>query len=387
MTDSPEPRAFAYVGNWRIDGDGLGISICDYDAERGELTQLRTVFPGIVVGAIHIDQERGLLYCSDERSDNPDIGPGGGGRVYVFRIDPDSGDLAELNHASALGALTSFVCPDSAGEYLLATNHAKFTRITTAARDEAGHLRVVAIPDPASTVLFRLRSDGSIERAVDIHVHDGVGPAPKFHPPASHCVVAAPDDGVFVVCDKGTDEILLFRIDADRDALELIGRYHQPEGSSPRYARFSPKAPLLYVNHENEPFVSVFRYESGGLEPISRVEALPADGSYAGRPAQQSDLCVSSDGTRVYDLIREVNAVSVFEADPSTGALTLLQTVQLDGQNPRGCALSPDGQFLLVAQVGSGDVATLTVDEGGLLSDSGIRSTFTRPGNVAFYTP
>ena len=376
----------AYVGNFRIDGQGLGIAICDYEPATGALDVRKTVFPEISVGSSHIDHARGILYCVDERSDNPDIGMGGGGRVFAFRIEPATGDLTEINHQPSYASLASYVTTDAHGHYLLATNHARFVRITTAIRDDAGKFRVARVPDPATTVLYRLEEDGAIGDACDVFLHVGEGPGPTFHPPASHCVVRSPDGRFFAVCDKGTDEVLLFEIDRDVDALIVSSRFHEPGNSAPRYAQFHPSAPFLYVNHENEPFVSVFRFEEGVLSLVTRADALGPDDERRGLLAQQSDLRFSASGDRLYVLIRGINVISVFGVDSTTGDLALLQTFDVAADNPRGCALSPDERFLLVANVGSEDVVTLGIDEAGLLSDTGIRSSFTRPGNVAFYS-
>ena len=387
MGDGSSREVFAYVGNWRIDGTGLGITICRYDSTSGALEPRRTVAPGISVGATHVDAERGILYCADERSDNPDLGPGGGGRVFAFRIDPVTGELTEMGRQSAYASLTSYVTTDAAREYLLATNHARFTRITTAVRDAEGTYRVVPLADPATTVLYRLEADGSIGEVRDIHTHVGEGPAPRFHTPAAHCVVPSPDGRSFAVCDKGTDEVLMFQIDRRRDALVLTGRSRESDNTSPRYVQFHPTAPYLYVNHENAPFVTVFRYDrDGGLERVAEVDALPADDTFARDIAEQADLLINASGNRLYGLIRRTNAVSVFDVDAATGALRRIQTLQLDGDNPRGGAISPDGRFLLVAQIGTEDVATLAIDDVGRLRDTGMRSTFTRPGNIAFFT-
>ena len=385
MTRQPAEAIFAYVGNFRIDGQGLGLAICDYRPDTGALEVRKMVAPEVSVGATHIDHARGILYCVDERSDNPDLGMGGGGRVFAFRIDPVTGDLTEINHRSSYASLASYVTTDVDGQYLLATNHARFVRITTAVRDDAGAYRVVRVPDPATTVLYRLDEDGAIGQARDVFLHQGEGPGPLFHPPAAHCVVRSPDGSFFAVCDKGTDEVLMFAIDREADALVVTDRFHEPGSSAPRYAQFHPSAPFLYVNHENEPFVTVFRHEQGRLTLVARADALPADDELRGRLAQQSDLRFSKSGDRLYVLIRGINVVSVFGVDSATGDLALLQAFRVAADNPRGCALSPDGRFLLVANVGSEDVVTLRIDEAGLLSDTGVRSSFTRPGNVAFY--
>lgn len=387
MSDQEPGRVFAYVGNFRIDGQNLGIAICDYQPATGALVVRERVFTGISVGSTYLDESRGILYCTDERSDNPDIGPGGGGRLFALKVDAATGELTEINRESSYGSLASFVATDASATYLVATNHARPLIITTTVRDASGSYRVIPVADQAATVLYRLGPDGAIGPASDVFRHEGRGPAPAFHPPAGHCVVFSPDGAFFVVCDKGTDELLTFRIDSDSSSLVLLARLHESPGSGPRYARFHPTAPVLYVCHENEPFISVYRYgATGSLAWVADVDVLDPEIPRLAAP-QQSDLCLTGSGGRLYVLVRGVNVVSVFDVDTDTGALVLLQNHRLDADNPRGCALSPDERFLLVASVGTADVATLEVGADGRLSDTGRRSSFDRPGNVTFYTP
>ena len=368
--------AFAYVGNWKIDGDNLGITICRLDEASGALTPLKTIAPEICVGALHLDRDRDILYCADERSNNPDIGPGSGGRVFAFRVDPLSGDLTEMSRRSAYASLTSYVTTDRARDYLLATNHARPIQITTAERDADGHFRVVPVADPATTALYRLDADGGIGEVCDIHIHAGLG-----RNAAAHCVVPSPDGKVFAVCDKGTDEVLLFGINRDAHCLTVAARHVEPVGTSPRYAAFHPRAPYLYVNHEQVPFITLFRYdETGGLERLGEVDMLPSDGSFALGDAEPSDLLFDPSGRFLYSLIRRSNAISVFEVNAETGALQRVQTLRIKGDNPRGAAFTGDGKFLLVALVGSATVASFGVRSDGTLRDRGLRTRCTRPG-------
>ncbi|WP_323013195.1 lactonase family protein [Devosia sp.] len=382
MADAHD-AVFAYVGNWKIDGDDLGITICRLDSATATLEPLRTVMPGICVGAMYLDRDRDILYCADERSNNPDLGPGSGGRVFAFRIDPETGDLVEMSRNSAYASLTSYITTDVARDYLLATNHARPIQITTAERDENGMFRVIPVADPATTALFRLDPDGGIGEICDIHHHHGPRSAPHWRSAAAHCVVPSPDGRFFVVCDKGTDEVLLFGIDCDTHRLILTGRLAEPDGTAPRYAVFHPSAPHFYVNHERAPFITTFRYdEKGRVERLGEAEVLPADGAFALAEAEPSDLLFDPSGRFLYSLVRRCNAISVFEVDVGTGGLRRVQTLRIEGDNPRGAAFTADGKFLLVALVGTAAVASLGVQPDGTLIDTGRRTSFTRPGCV-----
>jgi 6-phosphogluconolactonase (cycloisomerase 2 family) len=376
---------FAYVGNWKIDGDGYGISICRYDVQAGTLEYLKTVLPEISVGATFLDAPRNILYCTDERSNHPAYGPGGGGRVYALAIDPESGDLTEINQQPSYAALPSYVTADRDRNYLLVTNHAREVAVAGSAQDVSGKYRLFTHFDDATTVLYRLNSDGSIGDPCDIRKHSPGGPGGKYRNPHPHSVNMSPSGELFAVCDKGADQIVVYRI--DRDAGKLVvcggGGHAAIPGSAPRYGAFHPTLPYFFMNNESLPVVCSFRYdEQGNLDPIATVDALPDDPDLE---AEQSDLRITSSGKYLYDLIRGANVVSVFEIDETSGKLARIQTLHLDGNGPRGCALSPDERFLLVANVASTDVIVLSVGNDGRLSPTTTSLALPRPGNVTFF--
>ena len=84
------------------------------------------------------------------------------------------------------------------------------------------------------------------------------------------------------------------------------------------------------------------------MEPICTTAALP-EGSERESIAKQSDLKLHPSGRTLYSLIRGLDAIAVFAVTEETGTLELVQTVELDARGPRGCAISPDGRFMLIA--------------------------------------
>ena len=204
-----------------------------------------------------LDTKRGILYCVHEVMTMPGHHVGGGGLVYAFAIDAQSGDLKEINHQPSYGSLPSYVAIDATGKYLLVTNHTGRTPITKTARDESGKFRIELEYDEASTVLFALNADGSIGDPLDIHRHHGSGPLPRqFSLPRSIRSWPRPRATSLATCeDKGGDEIVFFIIDRSRNRLQVCegGQYRATPGeSSPRYSAFHPSLPYFYANHGNQ---------------------------------------------------------------------------------------------------------------------------------------
>lgn len=87
-----------------------------------------------------------------------------------------------------------------------------------------------------------------------------------------------------------------------------------------------------------------------------------------------SHLALNQAGTRMYsanetDRVGEAKegSVSSFSVDPSTGKLTLLNTVRSGGAGPTYVSLHPSGRYLLVANYFGGSVAVLPILADGRL--------------------
>jgi 6-phosphogluconolactonase len=389
MTSGHRP-GFVFIGNWdvRKAKAANGFGICRYHAPGGTLEPLGSAFPGISVGAACVDSRRNILYCTDECTTLPGYFLGGGGQVYALAIDPASGALREINHQPSYGTLPSSVAVDSSGSYLVVTHHTDRVPITRVLGGGDEQYRIALEYDDATTVLFPLREDGAIGDPCDVHKHTGSGgPLAKQTHPQLHSVTMSPSGGLFAVCDKGNDEIVLFRIDRRTARLEVCGGAgcKSVPGSSPRYSAFHPTLPYLFVNHETKAIVSAFRYtEEGRLDLICSTNALPEECTDDTK-MQQSDIRVHPSGKYLYSLIRGINAVSVFAIDAASGALARIQTATLDGAGPRGCAISPDGRFMPIAALASHEVLIWAIGADGTLMPTGMKIGQPNPGSVTFF--
>ena len=115
--------------------------------------------------------------------------------------------------------------------------------------------------------------------------------------------------------------------------------------------------------------IHVFRVDrsSGALTPAGVVEL----------GTSPSCLTVNANRTRLYSANETDRAnaagegtVSAFAIDPSSGALTLLNTVRSGGAGPTYVSLHPSGRFLLVANYFGGSVAVLPVLADGRLGEA-----------------
>ena len=76
------------------------------------------------------------------------------------------------------------------------------------------------------------------------------------------------------------------------------------------------------------------------------MSTLPAD--YVGGKLG-ADVHVSPDGKFVYASNRGHDSIAIFKVDMCTGHLSLAGCVAAGGSTPRNFAITPDGEFVLVA--------------------------------------
>ena len=381
-----EEKHFVYAGTWTIKDQG-GIGIYRFFPESGRLEYCKTVREDIVAGFMILDREKQILYAADERTNNPDFGrdAGGGGRVFALKIDPETGEIEEINHQSAYGPMTACIAGDGTGKGLVACNHSAAESVTKIEREESGRYRLSRVYSDTTIVHYPISDNGEIGEPDDIYVTE---PEEGLYS-CLHSVMLAPDGHTLIVCERNQDKVYRMHVSkADGrlvtdEMLRLRKGGTAKTGSCPRYSAFHPVLPLVYVNSEYMPEIAVLRYD-GKLELTAYCDvSLPGAGDHA---SSQSDFCISGDGRFLYALYRGIDAVGVFRIDMGTGLLELAQEFNLPGNGPRGCRLSPDGRFLLVAELDSGDIVTLKVEEDGRLSTSGFCASGQKnPGNIIFF--
>lgn len=103
--------------------------------------------------------------------------------------------------------------------------------------------------------------------------------------------------------------------------------------------------------------------DAGSLEPAGRTPGVPTPFfvriDAAGRRLYAANALDECDGVGQ-------GAVSAFDLDPSTGALTFLGRQPSGGTLPCYIDLTRDGRFLLTGNYNSGGVAVLPIEAGGL---------------------
>ena len=379
------------MSRWAFHGGAPGLALFSFDTQTGELEFLRHLNETISLDPTYLDQEKKILYICNEANLVEETGYDTG-RVYAYRIDPKNGSLEELFRQDTFCPFPDYVSFTADKKYMIVPHHSWATGITNIEKDANGNYVPVTRWMDSAIDLFRMKPDGTIDKLVDVKKHrfdrrrkDYENKVTIPHP---HCAVRSPSGKLFAVCDKGDCHVYMYTVDPEKEELKLLSRTMSDAPlSESRYCAFHPTKPYFFVNHEHSAhgkmIVSAFRYdEDGNLTFINKVDCLPA-----GETAKCGQgFCISKDGKYLYNLLNGYNAVAVLGIDQDSGEISVLQRIPVDGGNPRICALSPDGAFLITTCL-TGEIAVYRVGEDGLLTKTEHTADLRGSAYITFFDP
>ncbi|MDR3342665.1 MAG: lactonase family protein [Treponema sp.] len=380
-------KIYALVGGWDFKPRDLGLSVYRYNSEDAALDYMDTYFPEVCVGQQFLDNERRMVYITNECDSLPGK-IGGGGSVLAIEIDGESGKLSLLNRKASLAVKPSYVWVDKTKRYALVPHHGGRGHVTKILRKAGGGLTSETLFDDAALVLFRLEADGSLGEPCDALITPGKFPNPVHALSHQHSVVGDPSGSIFIVCDKGTDEIYSLRIDYKTEKLVLLDTAASETGNAPRYSVFHPVLPVFYSNNETNPVLSAYHYDkdSGVLTPSGELPLTAGKRKTEdGKTIMPSDIVIEHGGRFLFVSLRDTETIAVVALD-GAGNMELRQTVNCEGKNPRGLTLSPDEQYLFSLNVGSDNISAFVVAEDGTLSFTGKMTKALCPGTMKFVT-
>ena len=332
-----------YVGTY-TSGKSEGIYVYNFAPQVGALGDFeskKSVNPSFVT----VDRSRRFLYAVNEVGEYEGKP---GGYVSAFEINSISKNLWFLNQQPTQGADPCHLTVDSKRKVLLVANYT------------GGN--VTALP---------IRADGSLAPASDLKQHEGSGPKEQQKGPHAHCVILDRFERHALVADLGIDKVMVYRFNRAAGKLIPTRSAELQTGAGPRHLAFHPTGKYLYVINELDSSMAAFRYNetNGALTHIDTVSTLPGDFSGVSYCA---DVHVSPSGRFLYGSNRGHNSIVVFEINPRTGKLKLVEHVSTEGDWPRNFTLDPSGKFLLVANQRSDNVVSFNIDRGtGRLTPTG----------------
>ena len=357
---APAPPALVYFGTDTAKSGAKGIYAARLDLATGHfgaLTPVAACFRPTYLAAGRV-RERRLLYAVSEGGAN-------NSGVLTYARDAGTGSLQALGQVSSAGAGPCHIAVHPTGESAYVANY------------EGG-----------TVTSFKVQADGSLSQPVEsidfnrgkLFGHHGPNAERQAgsHP---HCTTVSPDGRFLLVCDLGNDAIAVFPIDgvtAKMGPVQLAE--NRTPGAGPRHVAFHPNGRWVYGVDEltseveqylwNEVRGSAAVYAPGaptGVAPVGYLTAAgravsTSDAGYKGANTA-SEIAVSPEGRFVYVSNLGEDSLAVFAVDEGTGALRGVQRIASGGKAPRHFALDAEGRWLVCGNADSDAVTVFARDE------------------------
>jgi 6-phosphogluconolactonase len=374
-----QTRLVAHVGSYENSPNpgGGGIYVFDVRADGSQLALLSQVAEPKQAGYLAYAPAWETLYAVDERKTDG-RGPGQpAARVHAFAVDQRDGSLTWLNSQLAPGPFPTFLAVAEAQRGVVSANHGSFDHVERVVQTADGEWTTEYLYDDSTVILYEMDSDGRLGQIRDVQVLSGHGKDPNNSPQAgghgqasthAHCAVIDPSGRYLVVCDKATDQILVFRLGTK---LDLTATYHLPEETGPRHVAFDGAAGRAFVTCEFSSELAAFAFDdaSGELRLLDKQSTVAP--TYAG-PNEPAEVRVHPAGNFVYVNNRGEDSVAWFRIG-AAGELARLGHVPLaksihPGLAARNFTFDPSGSFVLVADRPANLLRSYTVNrqDGGL---------------------
>lgn len=320
LSAGAQARTMVYVSNAE---DGT-IGVYTLDQAKGRLTAIGTIEAGPRIMPLAISPDRRVLYAG-LRSEPF--------RVITYAIGRD-GMLSKKGEA-ALPDNMAYLSTDKTGRWLFGASY------------YGDKVSVSPVGEAATQILPTGRN--------------------------AHCILPDPTNRFVFATNLGADRILQYRFD------EAAGKLSENEpalvkteaGEGPRHMVFSPDGRFLYVLGELKGDLLQFALdpETGTLRQLAAVSIFP-EGA-APEKIWAADLKITPDGRFLYASERTTSRISELAIAAGTGTPRLLGTEPTETQ-PRGIAISPNGDYLVATGEKSEQISLYRIDgESGKLSSAG----------------
>lgn len=316
-------------------GDSKGIYRATLEMSSGKLSEAELAAEIDSPGFVCVNSQGNLLFSLGRV-------PGTDDNVAVFTIDTDRKSLTLLDSAdSGCGKPTHLSLSRDERTLLLA---------------HYGGGAVAALP---------ITADGRILPPSSTIQHQGSSideqRQNEAHP---HWIGPAPNNRFVMVPDLGTDEVVIYRFDADRHSLQRHAAARVPPGSGPRHLKFHPNGKWAYVINELGLSVTAMKFDSqaGSLDAFQNAVALPGS-ERKDILTLGSEIRMHPSGKFVYAAIRGHDVIAVFQIDQQDGTLDLIEREPIRGSWPRNFGVDPSGKWLLAAGAESSTVAVFRIDQ------------------------
>jgi 6-phosphogluconolactonase len=328
----PAPAySYAYVGTYTPNGGG--IYLFRIDPVSAALTQLQVTDDIRNPTWLAVNPAQTRLYAVSEIDNYEGTRSGA---VVSYSIDGATLQIKRLGAVSSRGTSPAHISVHPSGKFVFVANYG------------GGNVAV-----------FPVGPDGALAEATDIrpsvgqrhHARAADDPPGQFSfsdhdGPHLHMVAADPSGQFVIANDAGLDLTLVWRFDSQAGRLlpADVPVVAAPAGSAPRHFVFHPNGRVFYNLYEHDAKVAVYDYDAsrGALKLKQTVSSLPP--KFAGSNLS-SELIITGDGRYLYVANRLHNAIAIF-AVADDGQLRTISETWVHADSPRALSLDPSGAFL-----------------------------------------
>jgi 6-phosphogluconolactonase len=349
-----------------------GIYVARFDPTTGGISEPVLAAQAANPSFLAAHPTRPLIFAVAEVDDH-DGGRTGG--VTGFAIDEATGRLTALGGQPSGGGGPCHVSVDPAGRVVLAANYGGGSVICLGI-DATGSPQPVVPGSPG----------GFVQHGYDRAGVAGID-ARRQEKPHAHSIDVSFDGRFAFCCDLGLDEVIIYRLDAERATLAPHGKATLAPGSGPRHFALHPGGKFAWCVNELALTVTGFAFdaEAGTLTEIETLSTLPDDVTDR-KGFTAAEIAVHPTGKCLYASNRGHDSIACYRIDDLTGQLSFLGTEPIRGQAPRHFALAPNGKFLLAAGQNSDTVTVFAIDEAtGRLSFTGHSVAVPTPMCILFH--
>lgn len=295
------------------------------------------------------------------KSNNPSFLAYSDNRNYVVAVNEisDENKMGTIESYSVLNDSLQFINRSSTGGA-----HPCFVTV-----NETGTI-LAANYTGGNLGLLNIASDGKLSELKYVKQYEGKSVTDRQEAPHAHSAWFDPNGDNIITVDLGTDNLWFALFNEKNEIISMEPeKISLPPGSGPRHIAFHPTKAWFYVINELNNTVSLFvKSNSGGYVAASTISTLPAD--FEG-DSFCADIHISSDGKFVYASNRGHNSLAIFSVNESNGELKLVGHESVKGDWPRNFSLSPNENYLVVANQKSQNLVSFKRDKNtGLLTYS-----------------
>lgn len=328
------------VGSAANDEKTDGIYLYEFNTATGEAS-FRKKTPVDRPSYLAFSKDRAHLYSIT-----------GGADISSYKYHAGSGELTFQNKQGSGGAGPIHISTDDRARYIFAANY-----------------------DGGSLTVLPLEKNGSLSPVSQTLLQQGRSiDTLRQTKPYVHSVVLSPDNRYLFSADLGTDRLNIYKLSKKQSPTPLEvseqGFISMKPGSGPRFFTFHPNEKNAYLIQEMGGLFTAFNYTGKGITAIQDISMLSED--FKGKSGA-ADLHISPDGKFLYGSNRgDANELVIFSIDQHTGRLSFAGRYKSPLKRPRYFAIDPAGNFLLLTNQGSDNIAILKRDKtSGLLSPAG----------------